>query len=54
MGKRKEPPEEVETGSLERLAEFTKRILQVPRAELTDDKDDSDGTNPIDEPCPET
>ena len=48
----KEPPPK-EPDSLERLAEFTKRILQVPRSELAD-KDDSDGTIPIDEPCPET
>jgi hypothetical protein len=48
----KEPPPK-EPDSLDKLAEFTKRILQVPRSELPR-KDDSDGTIPIDEPCPET
>ena len=47
-----EPPEDGDA-SLERLAEFTKRILQVPKSELNDGNNDSDGTPTIDEPCPE-
>ena len=53
MKKYKEPPEPPPEDSLAKLADFTKRILQVPRSELTD-KDDSDGTMTSDEPCPET
>jgi hypothetical protein len=53
MKKHEEPPEPPPEDSLEKLAEFTRRILQVPRSELND-KDDSVGTIPIDEPCPET
>jgi hypothetical protein len=46
------PEKEPELNSLEKLAEFTRRILQVPKSELPS-KDDSDGMIPIDEPCPE-
>jgi hypothetical protein len=47
-----EPPPENGDESLQRLAEFTKRILQVPKHELQD-SDDSTGPKKIDEPCPE-
>lgn len=53
MKKDKEPPPKDEPDSLERLADFTRKILQVPRSEITDN-DDSDGMIPSDEPCPET
>jgi hypothetical protein len=52
MPKRTEPPPKADDDSLEKLAEFTKRILQVPRSEVRD-KPDSTG-KPIDELCPET
>lgn len=48
-----EPPPEDEPNSLEKLAEFTRRILQVPRNELPD-KRPSTGPIPTEEPCPET
>ena len=51
--KPKEPPPEDGDESLRRLAEFTRRILQVPKQELSD-SNDSDGPKKIDEPCPET
>jgi hypothetical protein len=47
--KPKEPPPK---DSLAKLADFTKRILQVPRSELPN-KDTSDGPKTTDEPCPE-
>lgn len=52
MSKRKEPPPK-EPDSLEKLAQFTKSILQVPRAEIRDNPD-STGAPKIEEPCPET
>jgi hypothetical protein len=52
MNKRKEPPPKDEPDSLEKLAQFTRKILQVPRSEVRD-KPDSTGTIPIKEPCPE-
>ena len=52
MTKRKEPPPK-EPDSLDKLAQFTKQILQVPRSEIRD-KPDSTGPTTIDEPCPET
>jgi hypothetical protein len=53
MPKRTEPPPKLDDESLEKLAQFTKRILQVPRHEVRD-KPDSTGTIPTEEPCPET
>ena len=50
MTKQQEPDDEPD--SLANLAEFTKRILQVPKSEIQDNSD-SDGTTTIDEPCPE-
>ena len=43
------PPED----SLKRLAEFTRRILRVPKAELPN-SNGSTGLKKIDEPCPDT
>lgn len=51
--KPKEPIEPPPEDSLQRLAEFTKRILRVPKEELKD-KRDSNGTKTISEPCPDT
>ena len=51
MPKRKEPPPKPEPDSLDKLAQFTKAILQVPRSDVRDNPD-STGTA-IDEPCPE-
>jgi hypothetical protein len=51
MKKHEEPTEPPPEGdSLERLADFTRRILRVPKSELQD-KDDS-GQTKIDEPSP--
>jgi hypothetical protein len=50
MKKPKKPPPK---DSLEKLAKFTKKILQVPRSALPN-KRDSDGTKTTDEQCPET
>ena len=47
-----EPPPESGDESLRRLAQFTQRILQVPKHELQD-KDDSTGPKELEEPCPE-
>jgi hypothetical protein len=52
MTKRKEPPPK-EPDSLERLAQFTKQILQVPRAEVRDNPD-SIGTQAEELLSPET
>ena len=53
MKQHKEPPEPPPEDSLAKLAEFTKRILQVRRDELPD-KRGSTGPIPDSEPCPET
>ena len=50
---KKKPDEPPPKDSLAALAEFTKRILRVPKHELQDNNDLS-GPNKIDEPCPET
>jgi hypothetical protein len=50
MTKDKEPPPK---DSLEKLADFTRRILQVPRSELPS-RATSDGSKKTDEPSPET
>lgn len=46
-------PEPPPKDSLDRLAEFTKRILRVKRSELPDKKP-STGSMPDKEPCPDT
>lgn len=51
----KQPDEPPPEDSLDRLAEFTRQILQVPKSEIADnDNDDSNGTTPIEEPCPDS
>jgi hypothetical protein len=52
MKKHTKPPEPPPEDSLVKLAEFTKRILQVPRSELPS-KHDFGGPKKIDEPCPD-
>jgi hypothetical protein len=44
MDKPKEPPPK-EPDSLERLADFTKRILRVPKEELNDKRDSAGKKN---------
>ena len=49
---KKEPNEPPPEDSLKKLAEFTERVLRVPRSELPN-KGTSGGPKKIDEPCPE-
>jgi hypothetical protein len=50
MSNEPKEPEPPPKDSLEKLADFTKRILRVPRSEVQD-KDASTGPKKIDEPC---
>jgi hypothetical protein len=50
--KPKEPNETPPEDSLAKLAQFTKRILRVPKRDVQD-KDISDGPRKIKQPCPE-
>jgi hypothetical protein len=52
MNKHKEPNEPPPEDSLAKLAQFTQRILRVPKSDVQD-KGISDGPKKIDEPCPE-
>jgi hypothetical protein len=52
LNKRREPKDPPPDNSLAKLAEFTKRILRVPKSDVQD-KGISDGPKKIDEPCPE-